>query len=326
MRKDGAILIFGPTASGKSGLAARLAEHVGGLVINADSMQVYRELRILTARPSAEEEARIPHALYGFVPATEPYSAGRYAADAARALNEARARGLRPIIVGGTGLYFMALTDGLSPIPPIDEAVRKRWRERAMSAAPGELHAALAERDPDMAARLAPGDTQRIARALEVREATGKSLRHWQVMPREPVLDPETTRIVVAPERDELHRRIAARFSNMMDSGALDEVARFGQLKLDEALPLMGALGVKPLLRHVRGEVARREAMEEAQIASISATVCRPMPWPHRLRLNCRRAMSTTRGRIGAGAGAKNWRGPLSKFASIIQRACTPAQ
>jgi tRNA dimethylallyltransferase len=267
MRKDAAILIFGPTASGKSGLAMRLAEHVGGLVINADSMQVYRELRILTARPSPEDEARIPHALYGFVPATEPYSAGRYAADAARTLDEARARGLRPIIVGGTGLYFMALTDGLSPIPPIDEAVRERWRGLALSAAPGELHAALAERDPDMAARLAPGDTQRIARALEVREATGKSLLAWQEKPREPVLDPETTtRIVIAPERDELHRRIDTRFAKMMEQGALDEVALVRGLKLDPALPLMGALGVKPLLRHLRGEALRDEAVEAAQI------------------------------------------------------------
>ena len=269
MRKDGAILIFGPTASGKSILAARIAEHVGGLVINANSMQVYRELRILTARPSAEEEARVPHALYGFVPATEPYSAGRYAADAARALDDARTRGLRPIIVGGTGLYFMALTHGLSPIPPIDEAVRERWRGVALSASPGELHAALAERDPDMAERLAPGDTQRITRALEVREATGKSLLAWQEMPREPVLDPETTtRLVIAPVRDELHRRIAARFSTMMDLGALDEVAQLAGLKLDPALPIMGALGVRPLLRHVRGEVTRDEAMEAARIES----------------------------------------------------------
>ncbi len=202
MSESHAILIAGPTAGGKSGLAVRLAERLGGIIINADSMQVYRELSILTARPSREEEARIPHALYGFVAGAEPYSAGRYAGDVARALHEAREKGLRPIIVGGTGLYFKTLTDGLSPMPPVSPHVRAHWRAEAAKAAPGTLHRILSQRDPEMAARLKPGDTQRIVRALEVLEATGVSLSDWQRRPREPVLDAaKTARIVVAPER-----------------------------------------------------------------------------------------------------------------------------
>jgi tRNA dimethylallyltransferase len=269
MTDQRAILIFGPTAGGKSSFAARLAERLGGVVINADSMQVYRELRILTARPSAEEEARVPHALYGFVPADEPYSAGRYAADATRAVEDARVKGLRPIIVGGTGLYFKTVTEGLSPMPSVAEDVRERWRGRAVSAAPGELHAALADRDPEMAARLAAGDTQRIVRALEVYDATGVSLLAWQQQPREPVLDAATTiRLVIAPERDEIYRRIDARFAAMMQAGALEEVASLAELKLDPALPIMSALGVRPLLRHLRGEATREEAVEGAQTES----------------------------------------------------------
>jgi tRNA dimethylallyltransferase len=261
-----AILIAGPTAGGKSGLAMRLAERLGGIIINADSMQVYRELAILTARPSAEEEARVPHALYGSISGAEPYSAGRFAADAARALHEARAKGLRPIIVGGTGLYFKTLTDGLSPMPPVSAHVRARWRAEAAKAAPGALHRILSQRDPEMAARLNPGDTQRIVRALEVLEGTGVSLSVWQRRPREPVLDAgEVTRIVVAPERGELYRRIDQRFAAMMQAGALEEVRRLADLGLDPALPIMSALGVRPLLRHLAGALPREEAVAAAQ-------------------------------------------------------------
>ncbi len=198
----GEILIAGPTASGKSELALKLAERLGGVVVNADSKQVYRELHVLSARPSAADEARTPHMLYGFVDGREAYSAGRYASDVAGALQEARRKGLRPIIVGGTGLYFKALTEGLSPMPDIPEAIRAHWRTRAAGAAPGEPHAVLAARDPEMAERLVPSDTQRIVRALEVHEASGRSLAEWQTGARAPILDPQqTVRIVVAPER-----------------------------------------------------------------------------------------------------------------------------
>ena len=250
------ILIAGPTAGGKSAIAARLARELGGIVINADSMQVYRDLRILTARPTAEEEVGAPHALYGFVDGRDAYSAGRYAADAAAAIRQARERGLRPIVVGGTGLYFKALLDGLSPMPAVPDEVRARWRAEAAAAVPGELHGKLRARDPQMAERLAPGDTQRIVRALEVIDTSGVSLLEWQQSPREPVLrEADTIRLVVSPAREELYRRIERRFETMIGEGALDEVSRLAALGLDPTLPIMSALGLRPLLRHVRGDL-----------------------------------------------------------------------
>lgn len=260
------ILIAGPTASGKSGLALRLAEEVGGIVVNADSMQVYRELRILTARPTPEEEARAPHALYGFVPGSDSYSAGRYAADVTRVLSEAKEEGRRPVIVGGTGLYFKTLVEGLSPIPAVPDDVRNHWRSRGTGEGAGELHKELSARDPEMAARLAPTDTQRIVRALEVLEATGVSLAEWQRLPREPVLTLEDViPLFVAIERDELYRRIDARFAGMMREGALDEVMQLTSLGLDPASPIMAALGVRPLLRHLAGQLPLEEAVAAAQ-------------------------------------------------------------
>lgn len=263
------ILIAGPTASGKSALAVRLAERYGGVVINADSMQVYRDLRILTARPGPEAEARVPHALYGFVAGREGYSAGRYAADAAAALRDARNKGLRPIIVGGTGLYFKTLTEGLSPMPEVPAEVRAHWRAEAERAEPGALHAMLARRDADMAARLEPGDTQRIVRALEVLDASGESLSQWQRRPREPVLaETEAACFVLAPDRAELYRRIDARFAAMLEEGALEEVARLRSLDLDPALPIMSALGVRPLLAHIEGKLGLEEAVAAGQAES----------------------------------------------------------
>jgi len=260
------IVIAGPTAGGKSAIAARLSAELGGVVINADSMQVYRDLRILTARPGPEEEMRVPHALYGFVDGGDAYSAGRYATDAGRALGEARERGLRPIIVGGTGLYYKALLDGLSPMPAVPEDVRARWRGEAAAEAPGGLHGRLRDLDPRMAERLAPGDTQRILRALEVLEASGVSLLEWQQGPRAPVLDAtDTVRLVVSPPREELYRRIDRRFEAMVQVGALEEVAKLAALGLDPALPIMNALGVRPLLRHARGGIGLEEAVAAGQ-------------------------------------------------------------
>ncbi|CAN1721688.1 tRNA dimethylallyltransferase [Hyphomicrobium sp. 1Nfss2.1] len=263
------ILIAGPTASGKSGLALRLAEDLGGIVINADSMQVYRELRILTARPSAADEQRAPHALYGFVSGQESYSAGRYARDVARVLGEAQRSGLRPIIVGGTGLYFKTLTEGLSPIPAIPEDVRQHWRARGAEVGAGALHGELSARDPEMAGRLAPTDTQRIVRALEVLEATGVSLAEWQRVPREKIIDlADTVPLLVRVERDELYQRIDARFCAMIEAGALDEVMQLEQLELDPALPLMSSLGVGPLRRYLAGSVSLEAAIGEGQTES----------------------------------------------------------
>lgn len=261
-----AILIAGPTASGKSALALTLAEHYGGTVVNADSMQVYRELSVLTARPTPENEARVPHALYGFVPGREAYSAGRFMTDAKRAIEHSRASGRVPIFVGGTGLYFKVLLEGLSPVPPVPPGIRRHWRTEAGNLGAARLYDVLAARDPEMAARLKPTDPQRIARALEVLDATGRSLALWQREPGVPVLrEAETIRLVVASERDETKRRCGARFDAMMERGALDEVARLRALDLDPDLPVMRALGVMPLLAHLGGTLDLGTAVANAK-------------------------------------------------------------
>ena len=280
-----AILIAGPTASGKSALALRLAQEAGGSIINADSMQVYRELRVLTARPSVEDEARVPHLLYGHVPAAEAYSAGRYAREAAAAIAEVRRAGRRPVIVGGTGLYFRALLQGLSPIPEVPADVRAHWRTQAQRLAPEALHAILATRDPEMAARLRPTDPQRVTRALEVLEGTGRSLAYWQHQPGEPVLaEHDTIRLVVMPERDELSRRCDARFAQMMEQGAMDEVGILARLNLEPGLPAMRALGVAPLLQLLAGELTKQAAIETAS-AETRQYAKRQLTW---LRSNMR--------------------------------------
>jgi tRNA dimethylallyltransferase len=263
---DRAILIAGPTASGKSRLALRLAEQLYGIVINADSMQVYRELRILTARPTPQEEARVPHALYGFVSGAEAYSAARYAADAALAISEARTSGRLPIIVGGTGLYFQALLTGFSPVPPIDPAVRARWRAEAARRPAPELHALLAARDPVMAARLMPTDPQRIVRALEVLESTGRSLAEWQRQSGTAVLvEASTERLLVLPDRRTTNAAIEARFDAMLAAGAIEEVAALLRLGLSWDLPAMRALGVAPLAGHIAGRLTLAEASATAK-------------------------------------------------------------
>ncbi|MBA2127354.1 tRNA (adenosine(37)-N6)-dimethylallyltransferase MiaA [Hyphomicrobium methylovorum] len=261
------ILIAGPTASGKSALALTIARQVNGIIINADSMQVYRELRILTARPSADDEAIVPHALYGSVSAAESYSAGRFIRDVSRVLSDAKEAGQRPIIVGGTGLYFKALLEGLSPIPEIDPAVRARWRGEADRAGEGELHRLLAARDSVMASRLAPGDTQRIVRALEVIEQTGKSLAEWQALPKQPISGAEgATKILVRRERSDLLADADARFDRMMDQGAMDEAVALGRLGLDPGLPAMRAIGVGALIAASEGKLTVADAVAAAKV------------------------------------------------------------
>ncbi len=260
------ILIAGPTASGKSALALAIAERTGGTIINADSMQVYRELRVLTARPAAADEARVPHALYGFVSANEAYSAGRFVRDAAAAIARARGEGRRPIIVGGTGLYLKALLEGLSPIPDVRDDVREHWRGAAERLGAGALHNELQARDPVMAARLAPSDTQRIVRALEVMQSTGRSLSEWQDLKGEPVLnEADTVRFVIRVDRALLHARANARFGEMMRDGAVEEVRAMSEMQLDPALPAMRAIGVRPLLQLLDGEIGSAEAAALAQ-------------------------------------------------------------
>lgn len=257
-----ALLIMGPTASGKSALALAVAERVGGEIVNADSMQVYRDFRILTARPSPQEEARAPHRLYGHVDAAELYSTGRWLAEALAAIAAIRGRGATPILVGGTGLYFKALTQGLADIPAADPDLRAALRERAARESAPALHAELAARDPATAARLAPNDAPRILRALEVLETTGESIGAFQAATHAPLAREEWAGLALAPARDALYAAIDARFDAMLAAGALDEVCAFAARRLDPALPAMKAHGAPALMAHLRGELSLAEAAE----------------------------------------------------------------
>ena len=260
---NNAVLIAGPTASGKSALALALARKTGGFVINADSMQVYRDLRVLTARPLPDEEAEVPHRLYGHVDAAVNFSAGAWVADAATVLKAARAEKRLPIFVGGSGLYFKALTRGLSAVPPIPAGIREAVRARLERDGVEALHAELSRRDPVSAERLKPRDRTRIARALEVIEATGRSLTDWHREGLPPLLPPNSFRaLFLEPERDELYARIDARFETMLANGALEEVERLAARHLDPSLPAMKAHGVPALIRHLGGEITREEASE----------------------------------------------------------------
>jgi tRNA dimethylallyltransferase len=259
--RNKAVLIAGPTASGKSALALALAEATGGMIINADSMQVYRDLRIITARPAQDEEALVQHRLYGHVDAALNFSAGAWVADAAKVLAEARAQNRLPIFVGGSGLYFKALTRGLSAVPPIPPDVREDVRARLQRDGVEALHAALKERDPVSAERLKPRDKIRIARALEVVEATGRSLTDWHRDGLPPLLPPgQFTGVFLAPDRDELYARIDARFDAMLQAGALEEVAALAARRLDPLLPAMKAHGLPALIRHLAGEITLEHA------------------------------------------------------------------
>jgi tRNA dimethylallyltransferase len=258
-----AVLIAGPTASGKSALAVALAERLGGTVINADSMQVYRDLRIITARPGPDDEARVPHRLYGHVDAAENYSVGRWCADVRQTLDAVRGEGRLPILVGGTGLYFKALTQGLSLVPPTPPDIRAAVRARCDAEGAAALHAELARRNPAAAARLRPGDRMRIARAFEVLEATGRSLTDWHSDGMPAMLDADAAvKLFLDVDRAELRRRIGERFDAMLAQGALAEVGALADRRLDPMLPAMKAHGVPWLRRHLAGEITLAEAAE----------------------------------------------------------------
>jgi tRNA dimethylallyltransferase len=255
------VLIAGPTASGKSALALELAQKTGGVVINTDSMQVYRDLRVLTARPTPKEESAVPHRLYDYVDASVNFSAGAWVADAARVLTGARAQNRLPIFAGGSGLYFKALTRGLSAVPPIPPEIRESVRARLDCDGVEALHAELARHDAVSAERLKPRDRTRIARALEVVEATGRSLTDWHREGLPPILPPgEFTALFLSAEREALYARIDARFDAMLMAGALEEVAVLAARNLDPLLPAMKAHGVPALIRHLRGELTLEEA------------------------------------------------------------------
>ncbi len=262
-----AVLIAGPTASGKSALALDLAEAAHGTVINTDSMQVYGDLRVLTARPTVEEEARVPHRLYGHVDAAVNYSAGAWVNDAAAVLAETQTSGRLPIFIGGTGLYFKALTRGLSNVPPVPDAVRQAIRDRLEQNGPEVLHEELAQCDPEAAARLRPRDRVRIARALEVVEATGRPLAEWHAHGLPPLLPPEgVVALFLAPDRQTVYEWIDRRFESMMDRGALEEARALSSRKLDPLLPAMKAHGVPALIRYLAGDLSREEAIAIGQI------------------------------------------------------------
>ena len=275
--KFDAVLIAGPTASGKSAAALALAEEIGGVVINADSMQVYREAPILTAQPSGEEQARAPHLLYGHVSAREVYSVGRWREDAAKALAEVREMSRIPIFTGGTGLYFTALTDGLADIPATPAEVRENARALLDDIGVEALHARLAERDPLTANRLRPSDPQRVLRAYEVFEATGRPLAEWQERPAAPLLDKNRiAAFVLDMPRETLRARIATRFETMLDQGGLEEARMLEGL--DPALPAAKLLGLRPLQALAAGRLAKAEALDAA-ITATRQFAKRQMTW-----------------------------------------------
>jgi len=259
------LLIHGPTASGKSALALRAAQAVGGEVVNADALQLYADLRALSARPTDAEMADIPHHLFGVVDGADGWSVGRWARAAAALLEEIQCRGRTPVVVGGTGLYFKALTDGLADIPPTPAAVRAGVGKTYDTLGEARFRELLASVDPVAEARIAPGDRMRLSRAMEVLEATGRPLTAWQAE-TSPALSADAWRaVVIEPEREALYARCDARFDAMLEGGALDEVAALVARGLDPELPVMKAVGVRELAAHLRGETSLAQAAELAR-------------------------------------------------------------
>ena len=259
-----AIVIAGPTASGKSGMALAIAREFDGVVINADSMQVYDVLRVITARPSPEEEAQAPHRVYGALSPAVACSAALWKDMAAEAMAQAWAAGKLPVVVGGTGLYLRTLMHGISPVPDIPDEVRAEARARLSLLGNAAFHAELAVRDPVMAARLDPANSQRLARAWEVLAATGRSLAEWQALPMEGGVAARWQTFALLPGRDALYANCDRRFALMMEMGAADEVRALLDMNLDPALPAMKALGVPELAQWLRGAIDRDAAVARA--------------------------------------------------------------
>jgi tRNA dimethylallyltransferase len=262
-----ALIVAGPTASGKSALALAIAERLGGTIINTDSMQVYRELRVLTARPTADEEARVPHRLYGIRPAAEAGSVAWWRDQAVAAMDEARSAGRLPILTGGSGMYFAALTDGLADIPDPGPEARAEARRLLADQGPAALHASLAHVDAATAARLKPEDSQRIARAWEVWRGTGIGLAAWQNR-RNPPAPWRFAAILLDPPREALRAAIATRFDTMMGNGALEEVRHLLTLNLDPSIPAMRAHGVPELSAYLRGTLSLEAAGRRTELVT----------------------------------------------------------
>ncbi len=257
------LVVAGPTASGKSALAMDAAVEFRGTVINADSMQVYRELRVLTARPAREAEARVPHRLFGVLPAGEACSVGRWLGMAQAEIESAGAGGRLPIVVGGSGLYIKALMEGLAPVPDIPARVRREARDLHRRLGGQAFRDRLAGLDAEGAAGIAAGDSQRLIRAWEVARATGRPLAQWRrEAGSEPPAGGPFAVLLLAPPRRELYAAIDARFEAMIGDGALDEVAALEAQGLDPELPAAKALGVREMRRHLEGEIGLQEAVE----------------------------------------------------------------
>ena len=255
-----AVLIAGPTASGKSDMALRIAEQRGGVIVNADSMQVYSVLNVLTARPRTEDTERVPHCLYGHVEPQKRYSTGAWLADVRQLLSRPRFTGQTIIFVGGTGLYFRALLGGLSDMPDIPERVRRRWHCRLAEEGPAKLHRVLGAADAEAATVIGPADGQRIVRALEVLEASGRSILHWRAVRGAAVVNPRTAeRLIIEPDRSRLSAAIETRLKHMFLRGAVDEVARLLALALNDDLPAMKAIGVREIRDMLAGSVSDDE-------------------------------------------------------------------
>lgn len=258
-------LIAGPTASGKSALALRLAELAGGEIVNADASQVYRDLRVLSARPSREEEARAPHHLFGHVDGAEAMSAARWAEEARTTISAVHARGTLPILVGGTGLYLRTLLDGIAPVPPIDPAIRAAVRALPVARA----HAALIREDPATAARLGPADTARIARALEVVRSTGRPLADWQLERAGGIGEAVALgALILLPDRETLYHRIDARAAAMLEDGAVEEVRALVARALPADAPVRRAIGVPEIAAFLAGEIDRATALARLRLAT----------------------------------------------------------
>ena len=265
--KRRAILIAGPTAGGKSGAAIGIAQRTGGEIVNADSMQVYSNLRILTSRPTVEDEACVRHHLYGCLDGSVACSTGMWLEALRGVLDDIWRRGKTAVLTGGTGLYFKAALEGLAEVPDIAANIRQKWRNRLAEKGPEALHRELALQDRHEAARFSPADGQRIVRALEVLEATGKPLAWFHQKARHDAVlaDVELSRVVVVPERAMLYQRIEVRFDEMIRRGALDEVEALLDLKLCADLPVMKAIGVRALAAHINGMCPLAEAIERGK-------------------------------------------------------------
>ena len=257
-------MICGPTAAGKSGLALALAEDWGGTVINADSMQLYRDLRVVTARPAADDEARAPHRLYGVVDGAQRASVAAWLDLLAVEMQDARQAGRLPIVVGGTGMYLQAACHGIAPIPEVPQDIHQACLDQLAADGGAAFRAALARLDPPTADRLFDGDSQRLVRAMGVVRATGRPISAWQADPHEGAVAGEAVRLAVMPPRGDIYDRIDRRFARMMESGAPEEVATLAGRGLDPSLPVMKALGVREIMAMQQGHITRSRAIELA--------------------------------------------------------------